>query len=59
MVRRMFEALDLNVLALVRIAIGPIGLGDLREGRWRHLQREEVMSLLREADPSRVEPNVD
>ena len=46
-VRRMVEALDAKVLKLVRIAIGPIAIGDLAAGATRALTREEVASLLR------------
>ena len=41
-VRHMVEALDSRVLKLVRVAIGPIGIGDLRIGGHRPLTREEV-----------------
>ncbi len=44
-VRRMFAALDLEVLRLVRTRIGLIQLGDLRPGEWRVLAPEEVESL--------------
>jgi 23S rRNA pseudouridine2605 synthase len=44
-VRRMLEAVDSKVLKLVRIAIGPIRLGDLPIGRWRYLTAEELASL--------------
>lgn len=36
-IRRMFAGLDLNVLALKRIAIGPLQLGNLRVGQWRYM----------------------
>jgi len=44
-VRRMLEEVGFPVLALVRIAIGPIALGDLRSGRWRVMSSAEVGSL--------------
>src|SRR5271157_4660386 len=44
-VRRMLEALDSKVSKLVRTAIGPIRIGDLPIGKWRHLTEEEVRSL--------------
>jgi pseudouridine synthase len=44
-VRRMLEAVDSKVLKLVRIAIGPIRIGDLPVGKWRQLTREEVRAL--------------
>ena len=44
-VRRMIEALGSKVLKLVRIAIGPIRIGDLPIGKWRRLTAAEVRLL--------------
>lgn len=44
-VRRMIEAVGSKVLKLVRIAIGPIRIGDLPIGKWRMLTKEEVRAL--------------
>jgi 23S rRNA pseudouridine2605 synthase len=44
-VRRMLEAIDSKVLALVRTAIGPIRIGDLPIGKWRKLTEDEVKML--------------
>jgi pseudouridine synthase len=44
-VRRMVEALDAKVLKLVRVAIGPIGIGELPIGKSRELTAAEVKSL--------------
>jgi 23S rRNA pseudouridine2605 synthase len=44
-IRRMLDAAGLEVLRLVRIAIGPLALGDLSKGQWRHLTPEEVAAL--------------
>ena len=44
-VRRMLEAAGSKVLKLVRTAIGPVRIGDLQIGKWRHLTPEEVKSL--------------
>ena len=41
-VRRMFEALGHPVRRLVRVAVGPIRLGDLKTGQWRELTEDEV-----------------
>lgn len=41
-VRRMIEAVGSKVLKLVRIRIGPVGIGDLRIGSWRELTGKEV-----------------
>ena len=44
-VRRMTAAVGHPTLRLVRIAIGPILLGDLQPGEWRALRKEEITSL--------------
>jgi 23S rRNA pseudouridine2605 synthase len=46
-VRRMVEALDSHVLKLVRVQIGPIAIGSLAIGKWRHLTPAEVASVSR------------
>jgi 23S rRNA pseudouridine2605 synthase len=46
-VRRMVEALDAKVLKLVRVAIGPIRIGDLVIGKARELTAAEVAALKR------------
>jgi len=38
-----------KVLRLLRIAVGPIRLGDLPRGAWRRLTREEIEALARTA----------
>jgi 23S rRNA pseudouridine2604 synthase len=45
-IRRMCEAVDLRVVDLLRTRIGPLKLGDLREGKWRPLSVEERAALL-------------
>ncbi len=45
-VRRMFEALGMQVERLQRVQIGPIKLGDLKQGKWRTLNPVEVRSLM-------------
>ncbi len=47
-IRRMCEAAELEVLRLRRIAIGPVRLGGLKTGDWRHLTADEVRRLLLE-----------
>ncbi|MDZ4286974.1 MAG: pseudouridine synthase [Prosthecobacter sp.] len=42
-IRRLLEALEIEVLRLVRVAIGPLQLGDLAKGQWRHLTQVEVV----------------
>ena len=44
-VRRMLEAVDSKVSKLVRTAIGPLRIGDLPIGKWRHLTEDEVVEL--------------
>ena len=44
-VRRMLEAVDSRVSKLVRTAIGPVRIGDLPIGKWRHLTADEVRGL--------------
>jgi 23S rRNA pseudouridine2605 synthase len=44
-IRRMIEALDMQVLRLVRVAIGRLPLGDLEKGTWRPLTPKEVAML--------------
>lgn len=52
-IRRMLAARDLNVKRLIRIAIGPLALGDLGKGAWRELTGDEVAALLpRDQSPS-------
>jgi len=44
-IRRLLEAQRISVLRLIRIAIGPLALGDLPKGQWRYLEPSEVASL--------------
>jgi 23S rRNA pseudouridine2605 synthase len=44
-IRRMLEPLDIQVLRLVRVAIGPLRLGDLPKGECRPLTRMEKQKL--------------
>ncbi|MEP6990530.1 MAG: pseudouridine synthase [bacterium] len=44
-IRRIFDVLDIEVLRLVRIAIGPLVLGTLPKGEWRMLTPDEVRAL--------------
>ena len=44
-IRRMMETLDIEVLRLIRVAIGPLALGDLPKSSVRALTPEEKLSL--------------
>ncbi len=44
-VRRIFEELGHPVLQLIRTNFGPIGIGELKPGRFRHLNEVEVENL--------------
>jgi 23S rRNA pseudouridine2457 synthase len=58
-VRRMTAAVGHPTLRLVRIAIGPIQLGDLQPGQWRELTADEVEIISRKTgDSSRSRPSV-
>lgn len=47
-IRRMLAALDIHLVSLKRIAVGPIELGELPSGKWRELSDREVSDLRRE-----------
>jgi 23S rRNA pseudouridine2605 synthase len=44
-IRRLMEAVDVQVLRLIRTNFGPISLGDTPEGRWRNLNEGELTNL--------------
>ena len=44
-IRRLLSAFGVSVLRLVRVAIGPLELGELKKGEWRILGEPEVASL--------------
>ena len=46
-IRRYFDSLGHPVTRLIRVAIGDIHLGDLRQGDFRYLQKKEVERLLK------------
>lgn len=54
-IRKMCEAVNLEVARLKRISIGPIKLGMLQTGKSRELTDNEVRKLLRSAAPSETE----
>lgn len=52
-IRRLMAACDLGVLRLLRVAIGPLVLGELAKGSWRPLGNDEIEAL---APPSAALP---
>ena len=46
-IRRMMAAIGHPVKRLVRLAVGPVELGNLAISQWRHLTHEEVHQLMR------------
>jgi 23S rRNA pseudouridine2605 synthase len=49
-IRRLMEAVGVDVLRLVRTKFGPISLGDTPEGRWRDLNKTELLNLQKSLD---------
>jgi len=45
-IRRMCELVELKVVDLFRVRIGPLTLGEMPEGRWRPLTSEERAALV-------------
>jgi 23S rRNA pseudouridine2605 synthase len=57
-VKRMCEAVGHPVERLERVAFGPLELGDLRRGRWRKLNHDEIERLTASAaGPQRARPS--
>lgn len=50
-VRKMFQAVGHQVVALRRVRFGPLELGDLGRGQWRHLTPSELTKLRELARP--------
>ncbi len=44
-IRRMFEEVGHPVQRLTRVRVGPVELGNLRSGHWRHLTSDELTAL--------------
>ena len=49
-IRRLMEAVGLEVLRLIRTNFGPISLGDTPEGRWRDLNEQELLNIQKALD---------
>lgn len=54
-IRRMCEAVELEVIRLKRVAFGGVKLGMLPPGKWRHLEPREVRTLVQ---ASKVEKKI-
>ncbi len=46
-IRRILAALDIGVLRLIRVAIGPLQLGELPKGQWRELSADEIDAVVK------------
>jgi len=44
-IRRLMEAIGIEVIRLIRTRFGPISLGETPEGRWRDLNDAELLNL--------------
>jgi len=53
-IRRLLEALDIRVLRLVRVAIGPLRLGELAKGQSRDLTAAEMKAVAAALDAGAV-----
>jgi 23S rRNA pseudouridine2605 synthase len=56
-IRRMMEAVGIEVLRLVRVSVGPLQLGDLAKGKYRALTAEEKRMLDRALVKSSLNAN--
>jgi 23S rRNA pseudouridine2605 synthase len=56
-IRRLLAALGFDVLRLIRVAIGPLAMGELAKGQWRQLDADEIRALdargRRDGEPAR------
>lgn len=52
-IRRLMEAIGVDVLRLIRTRFGPISLGETPEGRWRDLNDGELINLQNALDIKR------
>ncbi|MBF0368320.1 MAG: pseudouridine synthase [Magnetococcales bacterium] len=60
MVRRFFEAFEMEVNRLIRISYGGVTLGELERGRWRETNRDEMKRLMEAAQAApKAKPQID
>jgi 23S rRNA pseudouridine2605 synthase len=52
----MLEQLQIEVLRLIRVAIGPLALGDLAKGKTRVIKKDEKQALDRAMNAAIREP---
>ena len=57
-IRRMFEYLGIEVLRLIRVAIGPLALGELAKGKFRALTATEKSALDQAVKTSRDQTRI-
>ncbi|HZR16602.1 MAG TPA: pseudouridine synthase [Verrucomicrobiae bacterium] len=50
-IRRLLDACGIRVLRLVRVAIGPLALGQVPKGEFRHLSKKEVAAVAKPHAP--------
>lgn len=55
-IRRMMDRMEKKVLRLLRVAIGPLELGDLKSGEWRHAKPSELKRLRQTIAEARKPP---
>jgi len=54
-IRKMFDAIGHSVVKLLRSQIGPLEIGTMRAGEWRHLTPREVAQLKRPVNTKRTQ----
>lgn len=58
-VRRMLAAVGNKAIAIHRVRIGPLVLGDIKAGEWRKLTDDEIAALKREEMVTHTTPTLD
>lgn len=55
-IRRMCDLVDLRVTDLIRVRIGALKLGGMKEGTWKELRPHEIQALLRNPTEAELKP---